>query len=240
MPQDLPSYGRSSIFVTVPQSDKQHLYTAPRGPGCDPGFFGPRMVSTRLGFSYARRRATTVNVLCGATRSYAQVIDTQGLLRTGLMSWFARGRRHGYDSASIREPAAAFFYDMRHTVAREAHAVARNRALTAAALGYAAGGPLDYGLSRAALAQAPDASALLLHATARPEKEWPEARWIALGCALVERGLTPLLLWGNEAERAGLSHPGGRRRADRGALPLVQPGVRGVREHRDRLLPCPQ
>ena len=135
-------------------------------------------------------------------RSYAQVIDTQGLLRTGLMSWFARGRRHGYDSASIREPAAAFFYDMRHTVAREAHAVARNRALTAAALGYAAGGPLDYGLSRAALAQAPDASALLLHATARPEKEWPEARWIALGCALVERGLTPLLLWGNDAERA--------------------------------------
>ena len=36
-----------------------------------PAFFGPHLTSTRLGFSYVRRRATTVTVLCGATRDYA-------------------------------------------------------------------------------------------------------------------------------------------------------------------------
>ena len=40
---------------------------------CDPVFFAPHLVSTRLGFSYARRRMTTVTVLCGGTRTYGQV-----------------------------------------------------------------------------------------------------------------------------------------------------------------------
>jgi heptosyltransferase I len=137
--------------------------------------------------------------------AYAQVIDTQGLLRTGLMTWFARGRRHGYDRNSIREPAAAWFYDVRHAVSRDQHAIARNRALTGLALGYAPQGPIDYGLDRAALAgpaAAAPRQALLLHATARATKEWPEARWIELGRELSARGLTPLLSYGSDAELA--------------------------------------
>src|SRR5262245_37581904 len=38
------------------------------------------------------------------SRSYDEVIDTQGLLRTAVIARFARGRRHGYDGRSIREP----------------------------------------------------------------------------------------------------------------------------------------
>ena len=41
---------------------------------------------------------------------------------------------------------------------------------------------------------------ILLHATARPEKEWPEPNWVALGRALNARG-TLLLPWGSDAER---------------------------------------
>ena len=135
-------------------------------------------------------------------RAYAEVIDTQGLLRTGLIAWFARGRRHGYDAASIREPLASRFYDMRHAVSRSQHAVARNRSLTAAALGYQVSGDIDYGLDRAALAQGGDTrTAILLHATAQRGKEWREDDWIAVGRALVARGLTPLLPWGADAER---------------------------------------
>src|SRR6476659_4216643 len=33
------------------------------------------------------------------------VIDAQGLLRSALIACFARGRRHGYDRASVRERA---------------------------------------------------------------------------------------------------------------------------------------
>lgn len=133
---------------------------------------------------------------------YDEVIDTQGLVRTAVMARMARGRRHGYDRASIREPLASVFYDVRHSVSRALHAVDRNRALTGLALGYAPQGAPDFGLDRARFAKPDERYAVLLHATARPEKEWPVAHWIALGRALSARGLTPVLPWGTEAERA--------------------------------------
>jgi heptosyltransferase-1 len=136
------------------------------------------------------------------SRAYDEVIDTQGLVRTAIISRLARGRRHGYDAASIREPLASHFYDLRHSVGRGLHAIERNRMLTGLALGYAPEGAIDFGLDRAKLAVGAGApSAILLHATARPTKQWPEERWIALGRSLAARGLDLMLPWGNEAER---------------------------------------
>jgi len=133
---------------------------------------------------------------------YDAVIDTQGLVRSALIARLARGRRHGYDAGSIRERAAAWFYDVRLGVARDLHAIARNRILTGRALGYAPDGGLDFGLARAGLATAGSPYGILFHATARPEKEWPEASWIALGRALAARGSALVLPWGTQAERA--------------------------------------
>ncbi len=135
-------------------------------------------------------------------RRYDEVVDTQGLLRTALMARLAHGRRHGYDRHSIREALASPFYDVRHQVSRSLHAIARNRTLTGRALGYAPEGEIDFGLDRVKLAdRAASPYGVLLHATARPEKEWPEERWIALGRDLVARGVELLLPWGSEAER---------------------------------------
>jgi heptosyltransferase-1 len=136
------------------------------------------------------------------SRGYDEVIDTQGLLRTALITRLAHGRRHGYDRKSIRERLACPFYDVRHRVSRALHAIARNRALTGHALGYGPAGDIDFGLDRARLADTAAAPyGILLHATARPRKEWPEERWIALGRSLGARGLELLLPWGHEAER---------------------------------------
>jgi heptosyltransferase I len=135
-------------------------------------------------------------------RRYDEIVDAQGLLfKSALIVRLARGRRHGYDAASIRERAAAWLYDVQHAIARDRHAIARNRMLTALALGYAPDGAPDFGLERSSLAGAAQAPyGILLHATARPEKEWSESQWIALGRTLQARG--PLVLpWGNEAER---------------------------------------
>jgi heptosyltransferase-1 len=132
---------------------------------------------------------------------YDLVVDAQGLLRSAIMARVARGVRHGYSAGSIREPLASAFYNVRHAVSRSLHAIERNRELVAKALGYATGGPLDYGLDvlRAAV---PTPYAVLLHASARAEKEWPEDRWIAVGAMLQRRGLTPVLPWGTEREGA--------------------------------------
>jgi heptosyltransferase I len=136
------------------------------------------------------------------TRSYDAVIDTQGLFRSALIAHVARGQRHGYDADSIRERPASRFYDVQHAVARDLHAIARNRILTGRALGYAPDGALDFGLTRGDLAAAGSSYGILFHATARPEKEWPEASWIALARTLAARGSTVVLPWGTAAERA--------------------------------------
>lgn len=133
---------------------------------------------------------------------YDEIVDTQGLIRTGLMTRCARGRRHGYDADSIKERPAAWFYDARHRVERAQHAIARNRILTGLALGYAPSGAPDYGFDRARFASTPSAPyGVLLHATARPEKQWPVEHWRALAAELGRR-IDLLLPFGNATERA--------------------------------------
>ena len=137
-------------------------------------------------------------------RRWDVVIDTQGLMfKSALIARLAHGVRHGYDAHSIKERLASLAYDVHHQVDRGLHAIARNRTLTGLALGYVPEGPVDYGLDRARVA--PPAArpyAILLHASARAEKLWPERSWIALGKILAARGADLVLPWGNETERA--------------------------------------
>lgn len=133
------------------------------------------------------------------------VIDTQGLVKSGLVASAAGGRAYGLDGASARERAAAMFYDVRIAVPRELHAVERNRRLVAAAFGYELRGTARYGLtlppSRPAWAPA-GAYAVMLHAASREAKRWPEEHWIALGRRLAACGIAAVLPGGTEAELA--------------------------------------
>src|SRR5581483_1761555 len=147
--------------------------------------------------STLREIAANLRMIRG--RHYDVVIDSQGLVRSGAIARIAHGKRHGYDSDSIREPMASIFYDVRHHVGRDLHAIERNRILTGMALGYASQGPADFGLKRERPHRASEEYAILLHATARTEKEWPEENWIALARALA---LPVVLPWGSDAERS--------------------------------------
>jgi len=138
--------------------------------------------------------------------TYDAVIDTQGLLRTGILTRCAKGRRHGYGRRSIREPVAAMFYDVKHAVSRDLHAIERNRLLAGLALGYAPDGAPDYGLDRERLREGNRPYAVLLHGTARPEKEWAPENWIALGKILEARNIDLVLPWGNDREHARAAH----------------------------------
>ena len=129
---------------------------------------------------------------------YDLVIDTQSLIKSALISRWADGTRHGMDRASAREPLAARFYDVRHAVSRGAHAVERNRQLTAAALGISLPAEIDYGLHAVAPQYEDQAPLVFLTMTSRADKLWPEERWIELGRAL---GGPLVLPWGSEAER---------------------------------------
>lgn len=136
-------------------------------------------------------------------QTYDRVIDTQGLLKSALITSQARGVRHGFDASSAREPVASRFYDVRHGVARDQHAVDRNRALSAAALGILPGKNCDYGLApqtaNPLLTRSP--FCVLLSMTSRSDKLWPEERWAELVRGLATSGNESVLPWGSDAER---------------------------------------
>lgn len=136
-------------------------------------------------------------------RTFDKIIDTQGLVRTALTAKLAFGERHGYDAASIREPFAARFYDVNHKVGWDLHVIARNRTLTARALGYSLEGAPNYGFDRSNIKPGANGNyAIIFHATAKVKKEWPEERWIDVANGLSKNGLEVVLPWGSEAERA--------------------------------------
>lgn len=145
------------------------------------------------------------------SQTYDAVIDAQGLIKSALLvTRLARGRKHGYDRHSIREPLASFFYDEKHAVSKTQHAVERIRQLFALSLGYEKPQTQgDYAIAAHFLnnrAVSPDAVPYLvcLHATTRDTKHWPESHWRALFAQLADTDLHVRLPWGapHEQERA--------------------------------------
>lgn len=162
---------------------------------------------------------------------YDLILDTQGLVKSAVLASTAIGPRHGYDSSSAREPLASYFYQVTHAVPRFPHAVTRNRQLTALALGYSerlSQLPLDYGIVAPAFEHAdiPANYAVLLTATSRADKLWPDAYWIELGQQLAGKGITALLPSGtpeelSRAQRISAAIPGAVALPRQGLLPLA-------------------
>ena len=135
--------------------------------------------------------------------NYDFVIDTQGLLKSAIIARAARGLRCGYDWDSAREPIASFAYQRKFAVAKNLHAVVRNRALVAKALGYEASAEPIYclSMSKAAPTKALQAPyVVFLHATSRADKQWPEENWIALGKWFFANGFASEFPSGNDSE----------------------------------------
>jgi len=138
---------------------------------------------------------------------YHMVIDCQGLFKSAVLAYWARGPVTGFAARSAREPLATLLYQRTATVDRGLHAVERNRRLGAAALGYALEGPENFALAARAgqlQAEAPfdeTGAVLLLSNASRATKLWPDEHWIALEDELARRGHLCLLAWGSAAER---------------------------------------
>lgn len=137
-----------------------------------------------------------------AETPYDLILDTQGLIKSAWIAKRARGPRAGYDAASAREPAAARHYTRTFCVSRDQHAVVRNRALAAAAVGYVADEIVDYGLTVAPQTDAARPYAVCLTATSRADKQWPVEHWRAMLARLRGAAINAVLPWGSENERA--------------------------------------
>lgn len=138
------------------------------------------------------------------SKVYDVVLDTQGLIKSAVITRLAQGARCGFDRQSAREPLAALFYDKTLRVEKNQHAVVRNRLLAGSAFGYSPDEPVNYGIAAPSLALPwlpATPFVVLLHATSRDDKLWPEADWIALGASLAGKGIACVLPWGSAAEQ---------------------------------------
>jgi heptosyltransferase-1 len=134
---------------------------------------------------------------------YDAVIDLQEQVKGALIAWLARGPVHGPDRASVREPATTLFYRHRYRIDPQQHLIDRCRQLAGRALGYAPLGPPRFELRAPELRDAPPSPyAVLMHATSRGDKLWPESHWSPLIEHLSRAGLSVILPWGDAAEAA--------------------------------------
>jgi len=138
-------------------------------------------------------------------KPYDLVIDAQGLVKSALLTRYAKAPVAGPDKQSAREPLASRFYSRRLAVSRNQHAVDRMRQLFALALGYdLPRGIGDYGLDVDKLVELPRKApfVLFLHGTTWDTKHWPEAYWRELAVRLGQLGVQVKLPWGNAEEKA--------------------------------------
>ncbi|TCV93497.1 lipopolysaccharide heptosyltransferase RfaC [Biostraticola tofi] len=139
-------------------------------------------------------------------RRYDAVIDAQGLIKSAaLVTRAAKGTKHGLDCKSAREPFASWFYNQRHEIGKQQHAVERIRQLFAQSLGYSLPPSKgDYAIAQHFTGQAAVDTEppylVLLHSTTRDEKHWPETHWQELLGLLAATGLGVKLLWGSPHE----------------------------------------
>lgn len=136
--------------------------------------------------------------------TYDGVIDAQGLIKSALVTKFAKGPKCGLDKQSAREGFASLIYDKKINVPKGQHAVERVRQLFAKALQYSiADYPVDYGIDKSKLIPYTrgDNTIIFLHGTTWSTKHWPEQYWCRLAQLFSAKGFQILLPWGSESEQ---------------------------------------
>jgi len=157
--------------------------------------------------------------------TYDVVIETQGLIKSGLVCALAKKTKNAVVSGlgnatehSGYEPIVRFFYTKSVRVPVRYHAIDRSRRVMCSAFDWPlvdrkSEAPQFYPKSFVELLEPLDIDGLkkdhkglsvpyivCFHSTSRAAKRWPNDHWVELGKALSSKGYQLLLPWGNEAE----------------------------------------
>ncbi len=140
---------------------------------------------------------------------YDRVIDAQGLIKSGMVTFLSKGIKCGYDKNSAWEPLACFAYHKKFAVDPNLHAITRIRQLFAKALDYKDISELetpDYGIAENFINHIPQEKkniVVFLHGTTRDDKRFPLEHWNQLRDKLInhDKNLKILLPFGNDFEK---------------------------------------
>jgi heptosyltransferase-1 len=132
------------------------------------------------------------------SENYDYVIDLQGLIRTGLISRSLNS--FGFDSNSIKEKFASYFYKKTFNVKKNLHAITRNRLLVASVMNY------EIDLNNISFSynftndQKDSHSLVFITGTSNDQKKWPLNNWINLARLFEQDNYKIYLPWGNARE----------------------------------------
>jgi len=132
------------------------------------------------------------------SQHYDFIIDAQGLVKSALISYVAKGIRCGMNKYSARESFAAYCYQRKFFISKQQHAIIRIRQLFSKVLGYKMPDDFsDYGIE-----VLPDKENYLvfIHGTSRPNKLWPKDNWVALAKLAAGRGYAVKIPWNSREE----------------------------------------
>ena len=142
-------------------------------------------------------------------KNYDAVIDMQNNLKSAAVSYLIKEPVNGMDKESVREYLAHFAYQFKHSIAKDDHAINRQRNLLAMSLDYKIKEEkLDYGITtnnfKKPKLQLPKNYLFLVHNASWPSKMWPISYWQKLIKYINQEGFVGLLPSGSieEYERA--------------------------------------
>lgn len=140
---------------------------------------------------------------------YDVVIDAQGLIKSAVLSRFARlnkgGKRVGFSGDSIKESPAAYFYKQKVVVERDQHAIERLRDLFAMSFSYerpTTEPRFELLFNSSGRTEYESNMVLFFHGTTWDSKHLPDHYWKTLVQLAVDDGYKVGLCWGTEKEKS--------------------------------------
>lgn len=162
------------------------------------------------------------------TEAYDIVVDAQGLLKSSLIARAALSRTiHGYDRHSARESISHWFYDRRHRVNKNQHAVQRTRQLFGKIFGYTSAEHINFGINQNfSHVQKISNKLIFIIGTSWVTKLWSTSEWQQLTQIALDSGFNIEIIWGSAEEQAIAQKiidvcPGATRPAERMSITAV-------------------
>ena len=136
-------------------------------------------------------------------QEYDLVIDAQGLLKSAFIAKMANTKIiHGYDKNSARESIASLFYQQRHYVNKDQHAVARTRQLLSQTFSYPLAPTLNFGINQNFTHIDKNLRKLIfIIGTSWTTKLWSTEHWQTLTARAISEGFEVEVMWGSPAEQ---------------------------------------
>ncbi|KPJ67984.1 MAG: hypothetical protein AMJ43_00780 [Coxiella sp. DG_40] len=132
------------------------------------------------------------------SQHYDFIIDAQGLIKSALITYIAKGIRCGMDKYSARESLAAYCYQRKFSIPKQQHAVTRIKQLFSEVLDYKMPDDFpDYGID---ISSDKENYLVFIHGTSRPSKLWSKGNWVALAKLAASQGYTVKIPWNNSEE----------------------------------------